>query len=217
MCPPRWTTADFLTSVTNPHERHVQPGWEARIPRTAEEFEAAYLCSTANQKNLTDITDFEDSIDQQREARALETSNATKRKNYTISFQKQVMACTSRQFKVMLGDRFSLCARWIGVALQSVIIGSLFYELPANARGVFPRGGILFFTLLMNALLAMAELGIGFQSRPILMKHKAFSFYRPSAYAIAQVMADIPLCLMQVLIWGVITYFMSSELHLSTD
>ena len=36
--------------------------------------------------------------------------------------------------------------------------------------------------LLFNALLALAELTNAFVSRPILLKHKSFSFYRPSAY-----------------------------------
>jgi ABC-type multidrug transport system ATPase subunit len=36
--PERWTTADFLTSVTDKHERHVKDGWEDRIPRNADDF-----------------------------------------------------------------------------------------------------------------------------------------------------------------------------------
>lgn len=43
------------------------------------------------------------------------------------------------------------------------------------------------------------------------MKHKSFSFYRPSAYAIAQVVVDLPLCAIQVLEFGTIIYFMSSK------
>ncbi|KAA8897609.1 ABC-2 type transporter-domain-containing protein [Sphaerosporella brunnea] len=210
ICPTRWTTADFLTSVTDPHERHLKEGWENRIPRTAEEFETAFRNSKAYEANLRDIEGFEETIKEQVETRAREISSATKRKNYTISFQKQVIACTSRQFKVMLGDKLSLGARWLGLGFQSLIVGSLFFNMPDNALGVFPRGGVLFFTLLFNALLALAEMTAAFDSRPILMKHKAFSFYRPSAYAIAQVVADIPLCAMQVLIWGIIVYFMSN-------
>jgi hypothetical protein len=206
ICPPRWTTADFLTSVTDPHERHVKPGWENRIPRTAEEFENAYRNSKAYEANIRDIEGFEETLKEQQTAVV-----TAKRKNYTISFQKQVVACTQRQFKVMLGDKLSLGARWIGLSFQSLIVGSLFFNLPDTALGVFPRGGILFFTLLFNALLALAEMTSSFASRPILMKHKAFSFYRPSAYAIAQVVADIPLCFMQVVIWGIIVYFMASE------
>jgi ATP-binding cassette subfamily G (WHITE) protein 2 (SNQ2) len=170
-CPSaRWTTADFLTSVTDPNERHVKPGWENRIPRTAEEFETAFRNSDMARKNLLDIEAFESSLSEQPAAQAQRDSDTPQAKmNYTISFPAQVAACTSRQFKVMYGDKLSLAARWVGVAFQSIIVGSLFYDLPSNALGVFPRGGILFFTLLFNALLAMAELTAAFESRPMLV------------------------------------------------
>lgn len=36
---PRQTTADFLTSVTNPRGRKAREGYEKKVPRTAEEFQ----------------------------------------------------------------------------------------------------------------------------------------------------------------------------------
>lgn len=39
-------------------------------------------------------------------------------------------------------------------------------------RGVFTRGGVIFFMILFNSLLALAELTATFESRPILLKHK---------------------------------------------
>lgn len=99
--------------------------------------------------------------------------------------------------------------KWGGILFQSVIVGSLFYNLPKTAIGVFPRGGVLFFMLLFNALLALAELTSAFESRPILLKHKSFSFYRPSAYAIAQTVIDVPLVFVQVFIFDVVVYFMA--------
>lgn len=98
----------------------------------------------------------------------------------------------------MLGDRQSLIGKWGGILFQGLIVGSLFYDLPKTSAGVFQRGGVLFFMLLFNALLALAELTSAFTSRPILLKHKTFSFYRPSAYAIAQVLIDLPLVAVQV-------------------
>lgn len=81
----------------------------------------------------------------------------------------------------------------------------------------------MFFILLFNALLAMAELTAAFQSRPILMKHKSLwasqysypspnvtdilsCFYRPAAYALAQVVVDVPLVFIQVVLFDVIVY-----------
>ncbi|KAK4580023.1 ATP-binding cassette transporter snq2 [Recurvomyces mirabilis] len=207
--PDRWTTADFLTSVTDKHERRIRDGWEDRVPRTADEFGDLFIKSEQHQRNLKEIEEFEHEAELQGEERKKAQGKATKRKNYTIPFYKQVIACTHRQFLVMFGDRQSLGGKWGGILFQALIVGSLFYNLPSTALGVFPRGGVIFFMLLFNALLALAELTAAFESRPILLKHKSYQFYRPAAYAIAQTTVDVPLVFVQVFIFDIVVYFMA--------
>ncbi|KAL7624350.1 ATP-binding cassette transporter snq2 [Parahypoxylon ruwenzoriense] len=208
-CPERWTTADFLTSVTDPHERSVRPGWENRIPRSAQDFADVYRKSDAYRRNLEDINEYEAQVEDQQRFRAENTSKKTEKKNYTIPFYQQVMVLTKRQALVMLGDKASLIGKWGGIVFQGLIVGSLFYNLPDTAAGAFTRGGVLFFILLFNALLALAEQTAAFESKPILLKHKNFSFYRPSAYTLAQTVVDIPLILIQVLLFDIIIYWMA--------
>jgi ABC-type multidrug transport system ATPase subunit/ABC-type multidrug transport system permease subunit len=210
MQPERWTTADFLTSVTDEHERHIKNGWETRIPRSPSHFGQVFLQSEQHQDNLAEIQEFESETKRMVEERHNAQTKATKKKNYTLGFHKQVMACTKRQVLVMIGDKQSLAGKWGGIFFQALIVGSLFYNLPNTAAGVFTRGGVIFFMLLFNALLALAELTSAFKSRPILLKHKSFSFYRPAAYAIAQTVVDIPLVLIQVFIFDVVVYFMAN-------
>ncbi|KAK5193529.1 ATP-binding cassette transporter snq2 [Exophiala xenobiotica] len=207
-CPERWTTADFLTSVTDEHARSIRKGWEDRIPRNADDFAALYRKSDAYQRNLEDIRDFETQLEGQRRARLENRSKKNKKKNYTIPFHKQVIACTQRQFLVMVGDKASLYGKWGGIVFQGLIVGSLFWQMPKTASGAFPRGGAIFFVLLFNALLALAEMTAAFSSKPILLKHKSFSFYRPAAYAIAQTVVDVPLVAVQVFLFNVIIYWM---------
>lgn len=208
-CPHRWTTADFLTSVTDPFERSVRPGWEDRVPRSAEDFADAYKRSEAYQRNLEDIEQYEAELEKQSAERAEATTEKTKKKNFTIPFHQQVLALTKRQFFVMLGDKASLFGKWGGIVFQGLIVGSLFFDLPDSTAGAFTRGGVMFFVLLFNALLALAEQTAAYESKPILLKHKTFSFYRPSAFALAQVVVDIPLIFVQVILFDVIIYWMS--------
>jgi ATP-binding cassette subfamily G (WHITE) protein 2 (SNQ2) len=208
--PERWTTADFLTSVTDDHERNIKAGYEDRIPRTAAQFGQAFAESEQARDNLAEIDEFDRETQRQAEERRQARTKATKKKNYTLSFPAQVMACTRRQALVMIGDPQSLVGKWGGIFFQALIVGSLFYNLPPTAAGTFPRGGVIFFMLLFNALLALAELTSAFESRPILLKHKSFSFYRPAAYAIAQTVVDVPLVLVQVFIFDIVVYFMAN-------
>ena len=58
-CPPRQTTADFLTSLTNPSERIAQEGWEARVPRTPDEFARQWRESEERRGLLQEIEKYE--------------------------------------------------------------------------------------------------------------------------------------------------------------
>lgn len=155
------------------HERQIRDGFENRIPRSPEQFEKAYHQSDIYRSNLKDIEEFDRQMEEQRLERLAEGAKAAKRKNYTLPFHKQVWACTHRQFLIMAGDRLSLGGKWGGVLFQALIIGALFFNMPRTSTGVFPRGGVLFFALLFNALLALAELTAAFFSRPVLLKHKS--------------------------------------------
>lgn len=144
-CPPRWTTPDFLTSVSDPNARRVKPGWEDRIPRSAEDFERAYLQSDVYKAALGDIESLEAETAKQKEERD-QSLDREKHKNYTIPFHRQVMALTQRQFQVMVGDKQSLYGKWGMIVFQALIVGSLFFNLQptrcgfiAHALEVFTR------------------------------------------------------------------------------
>jgi len=62
-CPPRQTTADFLTSLTNPSERIVAPEFESRVPRTPDEFAARWAHSEERKRLLQDIDNFEEEFE----------------------------------------------------------------------------------------------------------------------------------------------------------
>ncbi|KAL9064842.1 MAG: hypothetical protein Q9161_008626 [Pseudevernia consocians] len=207
--PQRWTTANFLTSVTDPHECQIREGYEHRIPRSTEQFEAAYKKSSTFESNLRDIESFEQHAEQQRQQRLTAAMKATKEKSYTLPTHKQAWACTHSQFLVMVGDKQSLRGKWGGILFQALIVGSLFFNMPKTSSGVFEPGAVMFFMLLFNALLALAELTSAFSSRPIFLEHQSFSFYRPSAYAIAQTVVDVAI---QALIYG-FEALMSNEFY----
>ena len=59
VCADRATTADFLTSVTNPSERIVQVGLESQAPRTTDEFQTCWKNSPERQKLVKEIEEYE--------------------------------------------------------------------------------------------------------------------------------------------------------------
>lgn len=57
-CPERQTTADFLTSLTSPSERLVKPGFESTVPRTPDEFAAAWKNSKEYTELINEIEEY---------------------------------------------------------------------------------------------------------------------------------------------------------------
>jgi ATP-binding cassette subfamily G (WHITE) protein 2 (PDR) len=58
-CPDRQTTSDFLTSLTNPAERLVKPGFEKQVPKTPDEFAAAWKNSETYAQLQRDLDEYE--------------------------------------------------------------------------------------------------------------------------------------------------------------
>jgi ABC-type multidrug transport system permease subunit len=64
------------------------------------------------------------------------------------------------------------------------------------------------FALIFNAFIAQSELPAFMQGRRVLEKHKHFALYHPSAFYFAQVIVDIPLAVLQAIVFEVCVYFL---------
>ena len=218
-CPPRQTTADFLTSVCDVNARQFRDGYEAKCPKTPEELEKAFRQSAAYQAVLDDVQDFEQHLSHTGHADAQtfrESVHDSKSRtvmsgsNYTVSFWKQVLQCTRREFWLIWGDKTSLYTKFFIIISNGLIVGSLFYNTPSNTQGAFLRGGVAFFSILFLGWLQLSELAKAVSGRSVILRHKEYAFYRPSAVNLARVLADFPMLLAQVIIFGLIMYFMTN-------
>ena len=216
-CPDRQTTADFLTAVTDPVERRFREGCEDSTPKTAEELEKAFRASPHYQKVLDDIADYERYLEQSNyeDAKRFEeavqegkSKRVPKSSVYTISFPRQVMACTKREFWLIFGDTTTLWTKLFIIISNGLIVGSLFYGEPLSTAGAFSRGGAVFFSILFLGWLQLSELMKAVSGRAVVARHRDYAFYRPSAVSIARVITDIPIIAVQVAIFGLIMYFM---------
>ncbi|KAH6623992.1 ABC-2 type transporter-domain-containing protein [Chaetomium sp. MPI-SDFR-AT-0129] len=221
--PPRQTTADFLTSICDPGSRQFREGWEARTPKTAEELETAFRASPAYQRLLDDVKEFEqhltttghadaktfkESVQEQKSKRVLAGSN------YTIPFWKQVLACSRRELWLIWGNPTELYSKYFTIISNGLIVGSLFYNSPASTDGSFLRGGAVFFAVIFLGWLQLAELMKAVSGRDIVARHREYAFYRPSAVTLARALVDLPVLIMQVIIFGILLFFMTGlDLH----
>ena len=214
-CPPRQTTGDFLTSVTNPEERKAREGFESKVPRTPDEFEAFWEASQACTNSLREIRDHDfevcDSTLQEWKERHQEMQAKHLRPNspYVISVPMMISLCSKRAYHRIMNDKISTVTTVIGQILMAIVVGTVYYGHPNNTQGFFHKGAICFFAIVLNGLIALSEVNKLFAQRAIVDKQASYAFYHPWTEAFAGVVTDIPLKFFIAVIFNGILYFLA--------
>ncbi|CAK9441277.1 uncharacterized protein LODBEIA_P51460 [Lodderomyces beijingensis] len=215
VCQERQTTPDFLTSVTNPAERQVKPGFEKIVPRTPKEFYRYWRRSPERQALVEEIDEYLDNCenyDQKQEV--FEAMIAKKAKHthtkspYTVSFPMQVRYVISRNFDRMKGDPSVPLLTIVGNVAMSLILASVFYNLQPNTDSFYYRCAVMYYALLFNAYSSVLEIYTIYETRPVVQKHREYALYPPMADALGSIIADVPLKLICCICFNCALYFM---------
>ncbi|KAF4122773.1 ABC-type branched-chain amino acid transport system, ATPase component [Geosmithia morbida] len=214
---PRQTTPDYLTGCTDEFERRYAPGRsEADSPHSPDTllraFEASPHRSALDASMAAYRSGLDADADKHDEFRlAVRESKraASGRSAYQVGFHLQVWALMRRQFTLKLQDRFNLTVSWVRSIVIAVVLGALYLNLAETSASAFSKGGLIFTALLFNAFKAFSELSGTMLGRPIVNKHRAYAFHRPSALWIAQIFVDQAFAATEILVFTIIVYFMT--------
>ena len=213
---PRQTTPDYLTGCTDAFEREYREGRDAsNVPSTPDALAAAFKASEYATRLDNEMTSYRKQLREEQEVyEDFKTAviqgkrHASKKSVYSIPFYLQVWALMKRQTILKWQDRFSLVVSYATTLILAIVIGTVWLQQPRTSAGAFTRGGVLFISLLFNCFQAFAELASTMVGRPMLNKHRAYTFHRPSALWIAQILVDLAFSSVQILMFSIIVYFM---------
>ncbi|TKA48943.1 hypothetical protein B0A54_01019 [Friedmanniomyces endolithicus] len=216
--PDRQTDADFCTSMTSSQERIVRSGYENKVPRTSDEFAAAWKNSPQRAQLLVDIESYETRYPYEgeqyqsfvRSRQAQQAKGQRMKSPYTLSYFGQVKLCLWRGFRRLAGDPSLTFTQLFGNFAMALVLGSVFYNMPQTTGSVFQRGAVLFFAVLLNAFGSALEILTLYAQRPIVEKHSRFAFYHPSAEAVASMLTDMPYKVANAIIFNITLYFMAN-------
>ena len=147
-CPPRQTTGDFLTSVTNPSERKAREGYENKVPRTPEELEKYWKESQTRKDLIEEIKDHEEefpmggkTLEQFRAShKDMQAKHIRPESPYTINIPMQIRYCTQRAYQRLWNDKTATVTTIIGQIAMALIVGSIFYNTPAEYGQLLSKG-----------------------------------------------------------------------------
>ncbi|CAG7561938.1 unnamed protein product [Fusarium equiseti] len=215
---PRQTTGDFLTAITNPEQRQAKPGQERSVPRTSEEFEQHWRASPEYSTLMKEIDEYQknfygsSNVTQKRfeEIRGkLKAKGMLKKASQTVSYPMQIALCAKRATQQLWNDKASTFTTLIGEIVIALVVGSIFYGTPETTDAFFSYGSVLFFSVLLNVLMAVTDTHNLYKGRSVMARQSSYAFYRPSADAFASVLVDIPIKLVVAIFFNVILYFLS--------
>jgi ATP-binding cassette subfamily G (WHITE) protein 2 (PDR) len=217
-CPPRQTTGDFLTAVTNPSERQAKREMQNKVPRTPKDFEVYWRNSQEYKNLLEEINDFEQehplnehgTLEQLRaQKNYIQAAHTRPKSPYLVSVPMQVRLNVKRAYQRIWGDVASTATQAGLNIVIALIVGSIFYGHGDGTSSFSPRGSTLFLAVLFNALTSIGEISGLYAQRPIVEKHKTYAFYHPATEAIAGVVADIPVKFVQATVFNILLYFLA--------
>lgn len=214
---PRQTTADYLSGCTDVNERRFADGRDAtNVPATPEEMGQAYRESEICARMTREREEYKHLMAEDATARenfkqaVLEQKHkgVGKKSPYTVSFLQQVFIIFKRQLRLKFQDHFGISTGFATSIIIALIVGSVYFRLPETASGAFTRGGLLFLGLLFNALTSFSELPSQMLGRSVLYRQNEYRFYRPAAFALAAVLADVPYNASVIFLFSIVLYFM---------
>jgi ATP-binding cassette subfamily G (WHITE) protein 2 (SNQ2) len=211
----RQTTADYLTGCTDPFEREYKDGVDMNtVPTTTEQLADSFNQSRYSTDLDGEMFNYEQTIKEETQkhddfliAMRQSKRRASPKSVYAIAFHLQVLAVMRRQFILKWQDKFSLAISWSTVTLVGLLLSTLWVHLPTTSSGAFTRGGVMFISFLFNGFQAFGELAGTMLGRPVLTKHRAYAFYRPSALWVAQVFVDLSFQTVLISVFSIMVYF----------
>jgi ATP-binding cassette subfamily G (WHITE) protein 2 (PDR) len=214
-CPERQTTADFLTSITNPAERIVRKGFAKKVPRTPKQFYDYWNTSPEREALVKEVDDYiaeahNNSVAKEFAAahRARQADHTRKSSAYTVSYWMQIRTLIRRNVWRVRGSPEIALTAIFGNIIMSLILSSLFYNLAPNTSTFYERGAAMFFGVLFNCFSSLLEIMALFESRPVVEKHKQYALYHPSADALASILTEVPSKIIICIVFNLIYYFM---------
>ncbi|OWZ14878.1 ABC transporter [Phytophthora megakarya] len=191
-CPPRKDVADFLLDLgTNKQDTYVVGG---SVPYQSEEFASRFLQSNIfHTTSKTLDSPVEDSM-------VFADMNP-----FRQTFKEDLMTLFKREVTLTLRDTTYLMGRAVMIIVMGLLYGSTFWQMDdSNSQLIL---GLLFSVAMFLSMSQASQVSTYIEARTVFYKQRGANFFRSSAYVLATSITQIPLSILETVIFGAITYW----------
>jgi ABC-type multidrug transport system ATPase subunit/ABC-type multidrug transport system permease subunit len=193
-CPPRKDVADFLLDLgTNKQDVYIV-GSPNNVPYQSDEFAERFLDSSIFHTTLKMI-----------DAPAKDSMVFADMKPFRQTFGEDFSTLLSRQVTLTLRDTTYIVGRLIMTMVMGLLDGSTFWQMDdANSQLIL---GLLFSCAMFLSMSQASQVSTYLEARTVFYKQRGANFFRSSAYVLATSIAQIPLSILETVVFGAITYW----------
>lgn len=165
--------------MTSPRERVVRPGFETKVPKTPDEFADRWIRSKERQALLDEIEEYQTKHPRDQRYLEYKESRRTERQKhmrpsstYLVSYAGQVKLNLWRAYRRLLADPSFTIASLLYNIVLALMLGSMFFDMKADSATFYYRGGVIFFSLLLNAFASQLEVSCRPPPPPQITNHE---------------------------------------------
>ncbi|XP_021340344.1 ATP-binding cassette sub-family G member 2-like isoform X2 [Mizuhopecten yessoensis] len=132
------------------------------------------------------------------------------RVDYATSFFNQFSVVSSRTLKNLIRNPQTSIMQVLVMVVFGAIVGAIYWQIDDDCTsGIQNRVGVFFFVVMNQVFGNLSAVELFIKERAIFLHENVSGFYRVSAYFCSKIFCDvIPMRLIPVSIFAVITYFM---------
>ncbi|RLN27113.1 hypothetical protein BBO99_00009105, partial [Phytophthora kernoviae] len=193
-CPPRKDVADFLLDLgTNKQDSYIA-GSPGSVPYQSIDFADRFRESSIFQSTVKHLN-----------APMKEPFIVPDVKPFRQSFFEDLVTLLRRQMMLTSRDVTYLVGRAVMNIVMGLLYGSTFWQMDdANSQLTL---GLLFSCAMFLSLSQASQVPTFMEARSVFYKQRGANFFRSSAYVLSMSISQIPMAVVETIVFGAITYW----------
>ncbi|KAG6944532.1 hypothetical protein JG688_00017032 [Phytophthora aleatoria] len=194
-CPPRKDVADFLLGLGTDKQDVYITGDARSVPYQSADFAKLFMESGFFQKTL------------QRLDASTDAMVFADPKPFCQTYTEDLATLLQRQVMFTLRDTTYIMGRAVIVIVMGLLYGSAFWQMDDTDSQLML--GLLFSCAMFLSMSQASQVSTCMDARSVFYKQRGANFFRTSAHVLATSLTQIPLSILETVIFGAITYWFS--------
>ncbi|ETL35120.1 hypothetical protein L916_12712, partial [Phytophthora nicotianae] len=200
-CPPERDIADYLLDLGTPEQyRYQVQNYHTKQPRSAGEFAEAFRESRIHRETLNEL---EAPHDEDLLHNVAEIIDPTP--TFHQSVVENTMTLLRRQLMVTYRNTPFIVGRLMIIIIMGIVFSTVFYDFDPTQVAVVI--GVLFATVMFLSMGQSSQIPTYLAERDIFYKQRGANFFRTGSYVLATSASQIPLAVVETIIFGSLVYW----------